>query len=564
MDNSTKNNSIKGSNKQNSLNAENINHMTKNTYIPHNRNCYKTIVEICIDLVTMRNFTMENHSLEFISELAKAANAMGLKIVNFLEILKMDFCLSGDEIESIIKTIYEQNHEKFGLLSFFARTNLCYGFQPDTKSSPHIPGLVYDTLPQILKDCLKPLTDNRQQDMFLLSALTVIGGCLENYSGLYDGKNTYPNLYSFVVAPAASGKGVMSNAKRITIKLQDQINEANRKAEQEYKLAMKEYRENDKQEEPSKPVKKILFVPGNSTTAAIVDSFINSHEKLIMFETEADSVASNKGQFNAGFSEILRCAFHHEPYATNRKCNDGVMEIKKPKLSIVLSGTANQVINLINSTENGLFSRFMYYAFDESLTFKNVAPDGQIPDKDKYYEDLSSKFLIFFNDLNKQRTTFSFTNDQWQRFMLKYRYITDIFNAAKHQLKDVNSVITRNAIITFRIAMILTSIRMHESGNQDQEHLCNEDDFEIALNIADTIFAHSIIVLKSLPSCENFVTNTSLLNFIAMLPIKFTRMEAVESGKELNLSPRTCDGYLKQLCTENKIKKLSPGKYQKN
>jgi hypothetical protein len=49
-----------------------------------------------------------------------------------------------------------------------------------------------------------------------------------------------------------------------------------------------------------------------------------------------------------------------------------------------------------------------------------------------------------------------------------------------------------------------------------------------------------------------------------MLPAKFNRIDAVEAGQKLSLSTRTCDGYLKQLCNENKMKKLSPGKYQKN
>ena len=564
MDKVNKNNPIEVDNKKNISNINNSTYMKRVNYIPTTRQCYRTVVDACIDLVTMRNLTLENDRLGFISELAKIANVMGLELFHFVKLLETDYDICSEETESIVKAKYSERNEEYGLLSFFAKTNLCNGYQPDTKNSPKIPVNVYEKLPQLLKDCLDPIIDDRQKDMFLLSALTVIGGCLENYSGLYDGRNTYPNLYSFIVAPAASGKGVMSNAKRITSRLQDQIDEANSKAEQDYKAAMKEFRQSEDQEEPAKPTKNILFVPGNSTTAAIVDSFINSNEKLIMFETEADSVASSKGQFNAGFSEILRCAFHHEPYATNRKCNDGIRQIKKPKLSIVLSGTANQVVNIINSTENGLFSRFMYYAFDESLTFKNVAPNGRIPDLDKYFEGMSNNFLAFFNEMNRRNITFSFTQEQWGKFVGKYTYITDVFNAARYQLKDVNSIITRNGIITFRIAMILTALRIYVIGNTDSEYLCTDEDFEIALKIADTIFAHSIIILKSLPVSANTIINTSLLSFYKMLPEKFIRMEAVELGQKLNLSARTCDGYLKQLFTENKLKKLSPGKYQKN
>ena len=553
--------------KQNITNNININDMDNNhNYIPKTRNSYKSLVDTCIDLTTMKNLSLENDRRGFIAELAMFANIMGLELLYFADILKTEYSLDGEEVESCLVDIYNQRKNEFGVLAAFAKSNLCHGYAPDSKNAPKIPSEIYNHLPELLIKCFEPITDDRQKDMFLLSALTVIGGCLENYSGLYAGNTTYPNLYNFIVAPAASGKGVISCAKKITEKLEEQINDQNRQANIEYKVAIKDFKKGDDKDqdvEPVKPPKKMLYVPGNSTTAAIVDSFIDSGEILIMFETEADSVASSKGQFNAGFSELLRCAFHHEPYGTNRVCNDGVKGINKPRLSIVLSGTANQVVNLINSAENGLFSRFLYYSFDEPIKFRDVSPNERTPDLGQFYEDQSKQFLTFFNWMNKRKTTFSFSNSQWEEFMLKYSTITDVLTASKGHLKDVNSVITRNGVITFRIAMILTAMRMFELGQDEGEFVCTDEDFAVALRISETIFTHSLIVLKTLPVTAPATVNTSMLSFIQLLPNAFSRMEAVIIGNKLNLSDRTCDGYLKQLCIDGKLTKTSPGKYQK-
>ena len=58
-----------------------------------------------------------------------------------------------------------------------------------------------------------------------------------------------------------------------------------------------------------------------------------------------------------------------------RKGNEQV-ELLQPKLSTVLSGTPRQIASLIPDTENGLFSRFIFYYVDFKLTWLNVFASG--------------------------------------------------------------------------------------------------------------------------------------------------------------------------------------------
>ena len=77
-----------------------------------------------------------------------------------------------------------------------------------------IPEYIYEALPKTLRDACNVLS-GRKRDVFLTSALSVISGGLHNVYGLYDKEKVFPNLYSFVIAPPASGKGSMKFAKQL-------------------------------------------------------------------------------------------------------------------------------------------------------------------------------------------------------------------------------------------------------------------------------------------------------------------------------------------------------------
>ncbi|MBK9300632.1 MAG: hypothetical protein IPN14_08505 [Bacteroidetes bacterium] len=50
---------------------------------------------------------------------------------------------------------------------------------------------------------------------FSSSALTVLSGTIPTVTGLYDGCVVHANFNCYIIAPAASGKGVMTHAKKV-------------------------------------------------------------------------------------------------------------------------------------------------------------------------------------------------------------------------------------------------------------------------------------------------------------------------------------------------------------
>ena len=85
-----------------------------------------------------------------------------------------------------------------------------------------------------------------------------------------------------------------------------------------------------------------------------------SKDGVLIHESEADTLSKMFSQEWGDFSDVLRKAFHGERLSLSRDSDDEFMEIESPKLSVVLSGTRNQITPLLKSRENGLFSRFIY------------------------------------------------------------------------------------------------------------------------------------------------------------------------------------------------------------
>lgn len=92
-------------------------------------------------------------------------------------------------------------------------------------------------------------------------------------------------------------------------------------------------------------------------------------------------------------SEVIRSSFDHDPLSYNRRTDREYRELRHSHLSVLISGTPGQVKPLIPSSENGLFSRQMFYYMprvlhwinqfslqrtDTSLEFQKLARTGSL------------------------------------------------------------------------------------------------------------------------------------------------------------------------------------------
>jgi len=77
---------------------------------------------------------------------------------------------------------------------------------------------------------------------------------------------------------------------------------------------------------------------------------------------------------NTNLKRSLRKAFHHERISSSKKTNNEYIEVNEPRLAVALSGTPNQVTGLIATAEDGLFSRFIFYAYKVEQLWRDVSP----------------------------------------------------------------------------------------------------------------------------------------------------------------------------------------------
>lgn len=412
---------------------------------------------------------------------------------------------------------------------------------------------VFENLPEPLKQ-LTNLFEDRERDIVLLSCLGVLSGCLPKVYGIYGGRKVYSNLYFFIVAPAASGKGAVNYSIGLVKSIHDKIkNESEKEA--------RDCKKNKEIDNKDCPKIRFKIIAGNTSSSQIYSSLANSHYGSIIVESEADTITGAMKNDWGDFSDVLRKAFHHEKLSITRKKDDLSIEIENPRLSMVLCGTPNQVKPLIQSKENGLFSRFMYFKFENYTSWQNVFENK---------EDLSQSFEAAGKDLIYPLYGKLFNNPNEIEFKLSKEHIIhfnklmDYISNSVHENnpEEFISNVRRHGLILFRIAMTLTVIRNHCNNTLDLSKaiICNEDDYNIAVSLTKNLLRHALQIFSEFGDSLLSQQDDELL---FSLSETFSRKEAVEKAEKYGIPERTMDEKLKQWRKKKAIRKIKHGKYKR-
>ena len=124
-----------------------------------------------------------------------------------------------------------------------------------------LPSFTEADWPKILLLIMSYATSPTQRDVMLLGALTAIGASMERYVRCpYAGKLQSPCLQSFIVAPSASGKGILSFIRLLVEPIHDEIRQQVAEEVKAYKKEKAAYdtmgKERCKMEAPQMPKNK--------------------------------------------------------------------------------------------------------------------------------------------------------------------------------------------------------------------------------------------------------------------------------------------------------------------
>lgn len=415
-------------------------------------------------------------------------------------------------------------------------------------NTPKIPTEVYSQLPEILRESCEMFADAIEKDVFLIGVITVISGCLPNIQGIYFDEPVSAHLYAFITAPAGSGKGKLKWAKYFGLKIHKTMVQQSIQEKEAYEQEMENYNnlnKNQRQgvERPREPKRKMFYIPANSSASAFIQALSDNDFKGIIFETEADTLAGTLKQDWGNFSDVLRKAFHHESTNMFRRKDNEHIEVEDPHLAIILSGTPKQVHNMMPDVENGLFSRFLYYAFEDYSDFKNPFVSHRKVNYTEFFEAKGEQIYELYQTLIDQPSPmeFRFTAEQGEIFTQQFN---TLYKRNRMLLgNDFNANSRRLGLITFRIAMVLRILRILEDGDYSNPLICNETDFQTAIQIAFTLEKHAIAVFQNLPN--NNLKGVKL-KFYNALPDNFNRQGYLSVAQDLDIKEKTAEKYIGQ------------------
>ncbi|MBO5418446.1 MAG: DUF3987 domain-containing protein [Bacteroidales bacterium] len=438
-------------------------------------------------------------------------------------------------------------------------------------SLPTFTPQIHKNLPDFLRKIIDVADSPEDGDILLLGTLTVLSACLPQIEGIYNKRPVSSNLFLFVTARASSGKGRLTLCRYLIEPIHERLREINEAEMMEYKQKMQMYnasKNKGSMEKPEQPPLRMLFIPANSSATAVYQVLGENDGQGIMFETEGDTLANTFASDYGNYSDGFRKAFHHETISYVRRKDREYVNLKHPKLSALLTGTPKQVSSLITDAENGLFSRFIFYYLSTKVMWQNVfeqSGDRTLDDQFRALGDEFHDFHTLLADYGKIR--FHLTCDQQRRFnaffeRTQVQYV-DEFG------EDIIASVRRLGLITYRIAMIMSALRIMEDGCFEDNIICRDIDFETALIISDALLHHTTKIFEELPRLAASASSTAGQKtirrqlFMDKLPESFTRKEFIDISASLGIPLKTAERHISQWCKDGLIERIEQGKYLK-
>lgn len=411
--------------------------------------------------------------------------------------------------------------------------------QDDLLISPY---LKQDTLPIVLRDMLTLAPNDAQRDMLLLASLTSVSAVMPNLYTRYgvNGKRYFANLQTFIMAAAASGKGIAGLASALVEDIH---------------------------------AKSALLIPGDSSYPAFFIALATQDGRGLLFETEGSVITDTWRTQAHSYNTALRQAAEHEAIRRGR-ANQGIVQITNPQLSCLLTGTFDQFHALIPSVQNGFFSRLTTYVNREQVSFMPSvfrSATGYVESgADQVLTRCRRHVNALYHQLSRRKAEreFRLTVEQASQlgscFQQQYAPLVEQLGPSFH------ASVVRAGITTMRILMILSALRAEENDSlrRNEPLYATQEDFQTAILITDKLILHiadSFTQIHGEKTAPLPASRTSVqrLTFLSQLPEKFTTAECLELGNEMGVSVRSVKRWLTDWTSSGCLQHSKQGEYVK-
>ena len=485
----------------------------------------------------------------YIYLLASNCNRVGLSQSDTEILCTQHFDLSEREIKTAVNSAYShhtQEHKKFEPKQ---KATDQEETQPE-EQMPTLPDAVFDTIPEFLKHITQVATTKEERDILLLGSLVTLSVAFPKLIGKYGDNPVNTNLFIFISAKASAGKGILIHCRKLVEPIHLALRNQAKIMKQQFEVDMQEYNANKGKdantEKPQKPPQKMLFIPANNSATGFLEILGDSDKRGLIFETEGDTLAKAFKSDYGDFSDGFRNAFQHEPISYYRRTDKEYVEIDRPCLSALLSGTPKQITTLIPNAENGLFSRFMFYVMNMKLIWKDVFASKTENGLDVHFEKLGNDFYSLYQTLQANPDVhFSLTPSQQLQFNQFFEKMQTLY--VNIQEEEIISSVRRLGLIAYRIMMIFSALRIMEDGEITQNLICNDTDFQNTLDMITILVKHSSYVYSQIAQ-ETYKPKPKHKKeqFLENLPYHFNRQTYVATALSLGITDKSAQRYIKE------------------
>ena len=316
-------------------------------------------------------------------------------------------------------------------------------------------------LPESVQQMISLASTPEEQDIILMATLTAASACMPNLYFHYGptGKKYYANLQCFILAAAASGKGIANQALEMVRVIDEQYP---------------------------------MLIAGDSTLPAFYKALQEQNGCGYLHESEGSVITDIWKTSTSNYNTALRKAAEHEPISRNRVKK--ASEISSPRLSMLLTGTFGQYRALVPSVENGYFSRLLTvvikgsHAFDKRYVSSKGA-QSVIPQQVGHH-----LLRVYESLMNAGEREWSLTDTQ--KIRLGEHLETEYGTLISLLGDNFHSAVIRMAVQIERMAMILSILRAQSTDRFQvdlriqTELLCTDEDYETAELIGNRLLLH--------------------------------------------------------------------------
>ena len=423
------------------------------------------------------------------------------------------------------------------------------------------PVSLYKRLPDTLRDPAMQINQGHDRDAFLTGALPVAAGCVPTARMKY-GRWQSLNLYAAVIAPAGSGKGNMGDAKRLGHTVDERLHIRSEQALETWQ------RDNDQEavEAGPRPKWEQFYIAGDNSARQLKEDIATTPHGVI-FETEFKTFANVLSQDWGKARDVLLKGHPNETVKFNRKGDDRPTRIEHPAPSIAVSGTPGTFREVIGDTEDGLFSRFMFYQFEGDRTWKNqFGGIGESP-LDRAIETAANRLDTLHEAMHGREEPLyvTFSSDAEDAINATFEALNDTWDAngvPGHLFPNLR----RAALHAARIAGILSILRLAEEGRPVASARTVEvgiNDAEVGTHLAIIYLRHAAEIASAFSAHERRDGLTEKQRrFLNTLPDgRFTTAEAEKVGVEVGGSERSARRWLKRFAKDGLVRNADHGEW---